>query len=112
MASYTAAQLYGVGAVGENLSGLKTFTFTNTGDSSYYTLETVQNNVGTFANVPQACAQGVWVAPPSAGFIQTPFVASAVIQSGSTVITFTPTAPVTGTNYRLKGTGTFTLLIT
>jgi hypothetical protein len=114
MASYTAAQLYGAGAVGENLpiSTLKTFTFTNTGNSSYFVLETVQDNNGTFTNVPQACANGTWVAPASSGFIQTPFVASAVIQPGTTVITFTPSISITGTNYRLRGTGVFTLTIT
>ena len=112
MASYTSAQLYGAGAVGENLSGLKTFTFTNTGGSSYFILETVQDNNGTFTNVPQACANGTWVAPQSAGLIQTPFMAAAIIQPGTTIITFTPTANVTGTNYRLRGTGIFTLAIT
>jgi hypothetical protein len=112
MASYTSAQLYGAGAVGENLSGLKTFTFTNTGGSSYFILETVQDNNGTYTNAPQACANGVWSAPASTGFIQTPYVACAVIQPGTTVITFTPTVSITGTNYRLRGTGVFTLAIT
>jgi len=110
MASYTAAQLYGQGVVGENLSGLKTFTFTNTGGSSYFTLETIPDNNGTFTN-KQTCAAGTWSAPVSSGFIQSPFVASAVIQPGTTVITFTPTSAVTGTNYRLRGTGVFTLVI-
>lgn len=112
MASYTAAQLYGAGATGENLSGLKTFTFTNTGGSSYFTLETIRNNNGTFANVSQTCANGIWVAPASIGFTQTLYVASAIIQPGTTVITFTPSISITGTNYRLRGTGVFTLVIT
>jgi len=114
MASYTAAQLYGAGVAGENLTinVPKTFTFTNTGGSSYFALETIQDNNGTFSNVPQACASGSWSAPASAGFIQTPFVASAVIQPGSTTITFTPAISVTGANYRLRGTGVFTLVIT
>ena len=112
MASYTSAQLYGAGAVGENLSGLKTFTFTNTGGSSYFILETVQDNNGTYTNTPQACANGVWSAPASTGFIQTPYMAAAVIQPGTTVITFTPSISITGTNYRLRGTGIFTLAIT
>jgi hypothetical protein len=111
MASYTAAQLYGAGVVGEDLSGLKTFTFTNTGNSSYFTLETIRNNNGTFTNAPQACANGTWSAPASSGFIQTPYVASAVIQPGTTVITFTPSVSITGTNYMLKGTGVSTLVI-
>jgi len=112
MASYTSAQLYGIGTVGENLLGLKTFTFTNTGGSSYFTLETIPDNNGTFINIPQACANGSWSAPALSGFIQTPYVASAVIQPGTTVITFTPSVAITGTNYRLKGTGVFTLVIT
>jgi hypothetical protein len=111
MATYTAAQLYNTGSLGENLSGLKTFTFTSTGNSSYFVLETIADNNGTFTN-RQACAAGVWSAPASSGFIQSPFVASAVIQPGTTIITFTPTSPITGTNYRLKGTGVFTLAIT
>jgi hypothetical protein len=112
MASYTASQLYGAGVIGENLVGLKTFIFNNTGGSSYFTLETIQDNNGTFTNVPQACANGTWSAPASPGFIQTPFVASAVIQPGTTIITFTPSVSITGTNYRLRGTGIFTLVIT
>lgn len=111
MASYTAAQLYGQGVIGENLSGLKTFTFTNPSGSSYFVLETIADNNGTFTN-RQACAAGVWSAPASSGFIQSPFVASAVIQPGATIITFTPTSTITGTNYRLRGTGVFTLTIT
>jgi hypothetical protein len=113
MATYTAAQLYGAGVAGENLTinVQKTFTFTNTGNSSYFTLETVRDNNGTFNNVPQACANGTWSAPTSAGFIQTPFVASAVIQPGTTIITFTPAISVTGVNYKLRGTGTFSLII-
>jgi hypothetical protein len=110
MASYTATQLYGQGIIGENLSGLKTFTFTNTGGSSYFVLETIADNNGTFTN-KQACAVGTWSAPASSGFIQSPFVASAVIQPGTTVITFTPTSTITGSNYRLRGTGQFSLII-
>jgi len=112
MASYTAAQLYGAGVIGENLSGLKTFTFTNTDNSSYFTLETIKDNNGTFVNTPQACANGTWSAPIFSGFIQTQYVASAVIQPGTTVITFTPSVSITGTNYVLRGTGVFTLVIT
>jgi hypothetical protein len=111
MATYTAAQLYGTGSLGENLLGLKTFTFTNPSGSSYFALETIADNSGTFID-KQACANGTWSAPTSSGFIQSPFIASAVIQQGATVITFTPTVAITGSNYRLRGTGVFTLAIT
>jgi hypothetical protein len=112
MASYTAAQLYGAGTLGENftLNVPKTFTFNNPSGSSYFTLETIQDNNGTFTN-RQTCAAGTWVAPTFANLIQTPFVASAVIQPGSTIITFTPSLTITGANYKLKGTGAFTLSI-
>jgi hypothetical protein len=44
MASYTSAQLYGMGVAGETISGSTLFMFTNPGDSSYFTLETIQDN--------------------------------------------------------------------
>jgi hypothetical protein len=43
MASYTYTQLYGSGSIGENLVGLKLFTFTNPSGSSYFTMETIPN---------------------------------------------------------------------
>ena len=48
MATYTAAQLAGQGTLGENLSGAKTFTFTNSGELAYFTLETVPNVNGAY----------------------------------------------------------------
>jgi hypothetical protein len=112
MATYTAAQLYGAGILGENLtSGVTyTFAFTNPGDSSYFTLETVRDNNGTFTNKP-TCAAGIWNAPSNPGLIQSPFMTSAVIPPGNSSITFVPSANVTGTNYYLRGTGRFSLTI-
>jgi hypothetical protein len=46
MATYTAAQMTGQGVLGENLSGTKTFTFTNPSGSAYFTLETVRQPNG------------------------------------------------------------------
>ena len=110
MATYTPAQLYGAGTLGENLSGLKTFTFNNPGGSSYFVLETVRDQNGTFTNTP-ACAEGTWVASSSMGLVQSSFTAAAVVQPGVSSLTFTPSSAVTGTNYYLRGTGTFTLTI-
>jgi hypothetical protein len=111
MATYTAAQLYGTGSIGEDLSGLKTFTFTNPSGSSYFTLETIPNATGSFAGTPTN-ALGTWVVSASMGFVSSSYVASVVIQPGSSVLTFTPASAVTGTTYRLRGTGNYSLAIT
>jgi hypothetical protein len=110
MATYTATQLYGTGSIGENLSGLKTFTFTNPGNSSYFTLETIANATGSFAGAPTNTL-GSWVVSQSMGFISSSYVASVVVQPGSSALTFTPAASVTGTTYRLRGTGNYSLTI-
>ena len=111
MATYTPTQLYGTGSIGENLSGLKTFTFTNPSSSAYFTLETIHNATGSFAGSPTN-ALGTWVVSASMGFISSSYVASVVVQPGTSVLTFTPASSVTGTTYRLKGTGNYTLAIT
>ena len=110
MATYTASQLNGVGSVGENLSGLKTFTFTNPSSSAYFTLETVPNATGSYAGAPTN-ALGTWAVSASMGFVSSSYVASVVVQPGSSVLTFTPTSAVTGTTYRLRGTGEYSLTI-
>jgi hypothetical protein len=110
MATYTASQLNGVGSVGENLSGLKTFTFTNPSSSAYFTLETVPNATGSYAGSPTN-ALGTWAVSASMGFVSSSYVASVVVQPGSSVLTFTPTSAVTGTTYRLRGTGEYSLTI-
>ena len=110
MATYTATQLYGTGSIGENLSGASTFTFTNPGDSSYFTLETIPNATGSYAGAPLN-ASGSWVVSQSMGFVSSSYVASVVVQPGSSALTFTPAASVTGTTYRLRGTGVYSLII-
>jgi len=110
MATYTAAQLYGTGSVGENLSGLKTFTFTNPSSSAYFTLETVPNATGSYAGSPTNVL-GTWIVSASMGFVSSSYVASVVVQPGSSALTFTPTSAVTGTTYRLRGTGEYSLTI-
>jgi hypothetical protein len=110
MATYTAAQLYGSGSVGENLSGLKTFTFTNPSSSAYFTLETIANATGSYAGSPTN-ALGTWAVSASMGFVSSSYVASVVVQPGSSALTFTPTSAVTGTTYRLRGTGEYSLTI-
>jgi hypothetical protein len=111
MASYTAAQLYGTGSVGENISGETIFTFINNGYSSYFTLETNPNPTGSFAGRPK-CASGSWTVSASMFPTTGAYVASVVVQPGSSSLLFTPATSVTGIDYHLRGTGTFTLSIT
>ena len=110
MATYTAVQLNGTGSIGENLSSLKTFTFTNPSGSSYFTLETIPNATGSYAGSPTN-ASGSWVVSASMEFMSSSYVASIIVQPGSSVLTFTPAAAVTGTTYRLRGTGGYSLTI-
>ena len=111
MAVYNAPSLYGTGSVGEILSGLKTFAFNNPYNSSYFTLETVRNPNGFYDGQPTNFT-GSWTVSASMGFINSPYIASVVVLPGVSSFTFTPAAPVTGTTYRIMGTGAYTLTIT
>ncbi len=110
MATYNPPQLYGSGSTGENLSGLKTFTFYNPYDSSYFTLETVRNPDGFYVGSPRNF-EGIWVVSSSMGFVQSPYIASIVVLPGTSSFTFTPSSPVIGSTYKILGTGAYTLVI-
>jgi hypothetical protein len=110
MASYTANQLRENGVLGEDLSGLKTFAFTNPSGSSYFTLETIPNATGSYVGSPTN-ALGTYNVPASMGLVKDAYVAAVVVQPGTSAFTFTPTSAVTGTTYRLKGTGAYSLVI-
>jgi hypothetical protein len=112
MAVYTPPQLYGSGSVGEDLSGTKTFTFNNSYDSSYFTLETVRNPNGFYDGCPTNFTGSYNVSSSMmGGFNQSPYIASLVIPNGTSSFTFTPASTVTGTTYRIMATGAYTLTI-
>lgn len=109
MATYTPDQMYGAGIQGETISGSTLFTFTNPGGSSYFTVETVQDSTGS-VNGKQATTSGSWIqVTPGMGAINSQYFAAAVIPPGTSSLAFTPAAPVTGSNYKFKGTGGFTM---
>jgi len=110
MASYTYQQLMGTGSIGENLSGLKTFTFTNPSGSSYLTLETITTSSFYGASSPTNFI-GTYSVPGNMGLVTSSYIASVVVPPGSSVFTFTPTSAVTGDTYYLKGTGMYSLVI-
>ena len=112
MATYTYQQLYGTGSAGENLSGLKTFTFTNPSASSYFTMETNPNYIGYFDSSSLTNFVGTYSVSESMGLVTSSYVASVVVQPGVSSFTFTPTyAIVSGSNYRLRVTGMYSLTI-
>jgi hypothetical protein len=113
MASYTADQLRENGILGEDLSGLKTFAFNNPSGSSYFIMETIpgSNNL-YYTGVTPTNFLGTYNVSASMGLVNDAYVAAVVVPPGSFTFTFTPTSAVTGTTYRLKGTGAYSLVIT
>ena len=111
MASYTYTQLYGTGSIGENLSGLKTFTFTNPSGSSYFVLETIRNTQGFYNGTSPTNASGSYVISASMGLVTSSYISSIVVQPGISSFKFTPANTVTGTTYYLRGTGMYSLII-
>ena len=111
MATYTAEQLYGTGSIGENITAntSKTFTFSNPSGSSYFTIETVQDSTGSFSG-KQRTTSGSWVpSGTNMGPVQSDYFASVVVPPGASSVVLTPATTITGTNYRMKGTGAFSM---
>ena len=109
MATYTADQLYGTGSIGENITTSKTFTFSNPSSSAYFTIETVQDATGSFSGKQQT-TNGTWIpSSDNMGPVQSLYFASVVVQPGASSVTLTPATTITGTNYRMKGTGAFSV---
>jgi hypothetical protein len=111
MTSYTYTQLYGTGSIGENLSGLKTFTFTNPSSSAYFTMETVRNTQGFYDGTSPTNFSGSYATSESMGRVTSFYIASIIVQPGVSSFTFTPANAVTGTTYYLRGTGMYSLVI-
>jgi hypothetical protein len=111
MATYTPSQLKNSGSLGENLSGLKTFTFTNPSGSSYFVLESVRNTNGYYDSSTPINCEGVYVVSSSMTIVTSSYIASVVVPSGVTSFKYTPNSAVTGSNYYLRGTGEYTLTI-
>jgi hypothetical protein len=112
MATYTAAELYGTGSIGENITANTslTFTFSNPSGSAYFTVETVTNSTGSFSGQQQT-TNGTWVpSNNNMGPVQSLYFASVVVQPGASSVTLTPATTITGTNYRMKGTGAFSVV--
>lgn len=113
MATYIQSQLNGAGVAGENLSGTKTFTFYNAGNSTYFTLEANRNADGFYNYSSPIVSSGSFTISASMmpGFVTSSNVFSLAIPPGTSSFTFAPAGTITGTNYRLRGEGQMTLII-
>ena len=113
MATYTSYQLGGAGTVGENLSGTKTFTFYNAGASGYFTLEANRNADGFYNYSSPVVSAGTFnvSAAMLPGFVSSSNVFSLAVPPGTSSFTFAPSSAITGTDYRLRGEGQLTLII-
>jgi hypothetical protein len=110
MASYTYQQLYGTGSIGENLSGLTTFIFNNPSGSSYFTIETITTSSIYTSNSPRNC-EGKYQVVNSMGLVTSSYISSVVVQPGTSSFSFFPASSVTGSTYRLRGTGMYDMTI-
>jgi len=112
MATYTYTQLYGSGSFGENLTGQKTFTFTNPSGSSYFVLETIRNNQGFYDSGSLKNFVGSYITSQSMGLVTSSYIAGVVVQPGVSSFKFSSSlAMVSGSNYHLRGTGMYSLTI-
>ncbi len=111
MATYTHTQLYGTGSIGEDLSGLKTFTFTNPSASSYFTMETNRNYYGFYDSGSVKNFEGIYNVSSSMSLVTSSYITSIVVQPGVNTFEFTPDISVSGSDYRLRGTGMYSLTI-
>ena len=125
MAFYTYTQLYGSGSIGETFSTGKYFDFDNPSGSSYFTMETIPSSSGFYEATSPKNFIGVYeniIHPypnptnPSSmepwGLVTSSYIASVVVPPGFSQFLFTPTEiTVTGTTYRLRGTGAYSLNI-
>ena len=116
MASYTAQQLNGAGTPIEAIlaGGPKTFTLTNpSSGSSYFTVETVRNATGSYANRPTNAigTYATFVGLDANSLVTSSYISSVVVPSGVSSYRFTPAAPIAISSSMLRATGGVTLVI-
>lgn len=115
MATYTTAQLQGMGSAGIALTSSAPYVFTciNPGDSSYFVLESNRDNNGTYNTSGSTfgfpCASGSWVDNSVRGLVSDKYIMGCVVPPGTSSVVFTPSATTLATRYNFRGTGTFSM---
>ena len=111
--NYTFAQLFG--SQGEGTSSINltsgtpyTFTITNSSGSSYFTLETVRDYVGT---TPQNTSGSFTSLTNGTSGVISDYIAGFVLPLGACSFIFTPATSVVGSTLKLRGVGGITLAV-
>jgi len=74
--------------------------------TSYFTLETVPNNVGLYdSNSPTNASGSYTLDTGQFGLIQSKYISSVVVPPGSTTLTFEPADDIPANTLRLRGIG-------
>jgi surface protein len=74
-------------------------------------MESKPTSTGFFEGTSPKNFSGSFIASASMGLITSSYIASIVVQPGTQSFKFTPAITVTGTTYRLRGTGIYSLAI-
>jgi hypothetical protein len=106
------SNLSGAGAPTPLLTGQKTFTLTNPlSSSAYFTVETVRNATGSYANKPSNTlgTYATFVGIDANTLITSSYISSVIVPPGVSSYKFTPTATVAISSSMLRATGGITL---
>jgi len=111
MPSYTATQLDGTGSLAPNLTKGTTYTFSIDSpiNSAYFTLETTRNTQGIYDSSSPKNVSGSFA--NTFNLVQSDYIASVALVSGSNSFTFTPATNIVGATLYMKGTGNIILTI-
>jgi len=111
--NYTFAELFG--SQGEGTSSINltsgtpyTFTITNSSGSSYFTLETVRDYVGT---TPKNTSGSFASQTNIATAVISDYIAGFSLPVGTNSFIFTPATSVVGSTLKLRGVGGITLAV-
>jgi len=112
--NYTFQELFG--AQGEGTSSINltsgtpyTFTITNNSGSSYFTMETVRDYIGT---TPKNTSGSLASITNVASYNQSDYIAGFSLPTGTNSFVFTPAISVVGSTLKFRGVGGITLSLT
>jgi hypothetical protein len=111
--NYTFANLFGTQGEGTSSINLTagtpyTFTLTNNSGSSYFTLETVRDYVGT---TPKNTSGSLTSLTNIASHNQSDYIMGFSLPTGTNSFIFTPASNVVGSTLKLRGVGGITLAL-
>jgi hypothetical protein len=110
MSTYSYQQLNSTGSIGEDITGDIIFEFINPSASSYLVLETITTSSFYSESHPKNFL-GTFTLSSVSDIVNSPYIVGVVVPPGSSSFNFTPDSPISGSSYRIRGTGMFSLNI-